>query len=322
MIVLWRVTEKCNLSCPFCAYDKTLEWSRLEIEQAEVRRFGSVLSEYQRATGGRVLVSWIGGEPLLYKPLGQLTEFFTRNLNLAVSATTNGTTLTSSSVREHIVEHYAELSISVDTTGAAFDKLRRWRGGFEKLRNSVTQLVDLKARKGHGPKLRANIVLMSDTMPTFEALCLELSRWGIEEITFNQLGGRDRPGFFPAHRLRPADVDHLTSILPGIRKQLANFGVAVFGSDDYLVRIRSSTRDETISVTDCKPGEQFLFVSEDAIISPCNFTRSGYGIPLAEVVSAASLVELPKRFARLQRDQRQAACNNCLSTRVFSKFAA
>ena len=102
MIIVWRITERCNLSCPFCAYDRRVTRPRREADVKTARRFGSVLAEYQRNTSDPVLVSWIGGEPFLFSPLNGLTVFFTKELGLRVSATTNGTSLNSASVRDHV----------------------------------------------------------------------------------------------------------------------------------------------------------------------------------------------------------------------------
>ena len=93
MIIVWRVTQSCNLSCPFCGFDRRLDRVRRDADVETVARFGAVLSEYQRATGDGVLVSWMGGEPLLWPPLRELTEHFTRRLGMRVSTTTNGTPL-------------------------------------------------------------------------------------------------------------------------------------------------------------------------------------------------------------------------------------
>src|SRR6266700_4211887 len=103
MIVVWRITQRCNLSCPFCAYDRRVSQLRRDADVGGVRRFGAALAEYQRATGDSVLVSWIGGEPFLFSPLSDVTAFFTKELGLRVSATTNGTTLRSAAVREHVL---------------------------------------------------------------------------------------------------------------------------------------------------------------------------------------------------------------------------
>jgi MoaA/NifB/PqqE/SkfB family radical SAM enzyme len=320
MIVIWRVTQRCNLSCPFCAYDRSSAWPRRDADPDVIRRFGILLAEYQHASRDQVLVSWIGGEPFLFPGLAEVTAWFSE-LGLGISATTNGTTLGSAEVRRQILAHYAELTISVDGIGSVHDDLRGWKGGYTRLRESVSEMAKAKREQGTGPRLRANIVLMRQTISAFESLCLELANWGIEEITFNQLGGRDRPEFYPMHRLLPEQAACLGNELPRLRARLANMGVCLKGADSYIGRIQASSRQESIAVANCRPGEQLLFINENGIAAPCSFTTGGYGVSLDELGSVAGLCELPERFARLRAHKRLAACQDCHSTQVFGKFA-
>lgn len=41
MIVVWRITQRCNLSCPFCAYDRTSSWPRRDADSSVIRLNGS-----------------------------------------------------------------------------------------------------------------------------------------------------------------------------------------------------------------------------------------------------------------------------------------
>jgi radical SAM protein with 4Fe4S-binding SPASM domain len=319
MIVVWRVVNSCNLSCSFCAYDKRLEFPRSQTNPAEIARFTNILADYQSMTGDRVLLSWLGGEPLLWAPLEQLT-LAARALGLEVSATTNGTTLGSPRLRRHLCESYKELTISVDGFPEIHDRMRGWRGGFDKLRAWVPELAGEIRALGSPLKLRANVVLMRQNVQDFPALCLELANWGISEITFNQLGGRDRPEFYPDHRLRTGDVDALAAQLPSIRRRLLDFGASLIGGENYLKRIYASARDERNPVHDCGPGENFLFVDEQGRISPCSFTSQDYGIDVRSVKTATDLVSLPRRFRAMQQNERSAQCLDCLSTQVCDKF--
>lgn len=322
MIVLWRVTEVCNLSCPFCGYDRRLARPRRAANADSIRAFGEVLAEYQRSSDKSILVSWIGGEPLLWPPLKELTVYFTQQLGLRVSTTTNGTTLNSPVVRKHLLQHYSELTVSVDGVGKVHDDLRGWMGGYASLRDSVVELATAKRGVAHSPLLRANVLLMRQTITDVERLCLELAEWGIEEITFNQLGGRDRPEFFPEHRLLPEQALWLCNEIPRLRARLAQQGVRLNGSDAYLRRIQASTRDEKIPILDCHPGEKFVFINEEGLVSPCSFTSKTYGIPVTELNRPELLHQLPLRFARFQREHRLAVCEDCQSTQVFEKFSA
>ena len=322
MIVVWRITERCNLSCRFCAYDRELPRPRRDADVPEVERVGRLLAEYQSAAGDPVLVSWLGGEPLLWPPLAKLTNLFVRDLRLRVSTTTNGTTLGSAPVRAHLLAHYTELTVSIDVPGEAHDQLRGWPGGFARLRQSITQLAREKLEAGSPLKLRVNTVLMRSTIAGFPQLCDELAGWGMNEITFNQLGGRDRPEFFPANRLLPEQVGRFAAQLPELRAQLAARGVKLQGGDGYIARFRASASDQRLPVQDCHPGEQVLFIHEHGLVAPCHFTTGSYGVPLRELRSSDDLFSLRERFIASRHDQRDAACDDCHSTHVFEKFAA
>lgn len=322
MIVVWRVTERCDLACPFCAYDRRVRRPRADADPAAVLAFGAALAAYQRATGDPVLVSWLGGEPLRWRPLGALTAAFTRDLGLRVSATTNGTALAAPAVRAHVLAHYAELTVSADGFAPVHDQLRGRTGVFDAARDAVRALAAARREAGRGPLLRANVVLMRDTIADFERLCEELASWGVDEITFNQLGGADRPEFFPAHRLRPADVATLGERVERLRGRLAGAGVRLAGSDPYIRRIRTSAEGRRLPVADCGPGDTFLFVSEAGLVAPCSFTGEAHAIPIGELATAADVAALPARFAARLAARPAPACADCPSTRVFAKFGA
>ena len=41
MIIVWRVTQRCNLSCPFCGFDRRLDRVRRDADVEAVARFGA-----------------------------------------------------------------------------------------------------------------------------------------------------------------------------------------------------------------------------------------------------------------------------------------
>lgn len=320
MIVVWRVTERCNLSCPFCAYDRTLVRPRAEAERAEVLRFGAVLGDYARERGERVLVCWLGGEPLLWEPVMDVSRTFRATFGLEVGVTTNGTTLHAPGVLDAVLACVSELTVSVDGPAAVHERLRGAPGNWERLRAAVNTLSARRRVENAPLRLRANVVLMRDTLPGFAGLCRALAEWGLDEITFNQLGGRDRPAFFPAHRLTPEDARALAALVPGLRAELAARGVRLCGDERYVARIEASAAAVPLPVVDCAPGERFLFVDEGGRVAPCSFTGAELGRPLARVRTLDDLLALPAAFAGTRRVRPAAACGDCPSTQVFGKF--
>lgn len=320
MIVVWRVTQQCNLACPFCAWDRRLPLPRTRIAAESVRRFGHLLADYQQQTGERILLSWLGGEPLLWPALHDLAPQLGA-LGIAQSTTTNGTTLAAPASRALILANFSELTVSIDGFADFHDAMRGQAGLWQQTRQGIARLT---AERTSRPalKLRANIVLMRDNLAAFAPLCLELADWGIDEITFNALGGRDRPEFFPAHRLRPQDTRQLDETLPALREELAGRGVRLCGGSNYLARIGASARQEPMPVDHCAPGEHFLFIDESGRISPCNFTTDDYALSIEDIDSAAAIARLPALFAERRRQAPATVCEDCPSTQVFAKFAA
>jgi MoaA/NifB/PqqE/SkfB family radical SAM enzyme len=280
MIVLWRTTTRCNYACGFCAYDRRLGGLRAEVTELEATRFGEVLADWSKARGEQVLLSWLGGEPLLWRPIWK----------------------------------------SVDASAPVHDRLRGRTGAWERVRDGVRALT---AERGDAAfKLRANVVLMRETIGQFADLCTELADWGVDEITFNQLGGRDRPAFFPAQRLRPVEIAMLEATLPELQRKLAACGVILCGDARYLERLRASASGLALSVEDCRPGVSFLFIDEHGMASPCSFSGDTYGVPIASLRTPTDLDALPARFATARAKSRLAACDDCPSTQTFAKFAA
>lgn len=321
MIVVWRVTQRCNLSCPFCSYDRTLRTPRHDVELATVLAFGAVLSAYQKSAHDDVLVSWIGGEPFLWRHLPEASVRLREDYGLRLSSTTNGTTLASEATKQLIIDHFAELTVSLDAPGVAHDALRGWSGGFAALARTIPELVRAKRIRGRGPLLRINTVLMRDNLAGFADLCLTVADWGVNEITFNQLGGRDRPEFFPDHRLREEDVAELMEFFPSLRAKLALRGVRLNGGRGYLERMRASAAGKTLVVEDCRPGQRFLFVDERGLAAPCNHTSHQIGVPLHELGTVEALQALPDRLAVARAACRPGACEDCPSTQVWEKFS-
>lgn len=320
LVVVWRVTERCGLACPFCGYSRALLRARAVADSAQVLAFGARLGAYAAAHHRDVLVSWLGGEPLDWKPLAALSRTFKHEFGLRVGVTTSGAAFGSAVVLRRLAADYDEVTVSVDGVGPAHDTLRGAPGLFQRIADGMRALQRVSESSGAGPRLKVNTVLMRDNLAGFEALCVAVAGWGVTQLTFNALGGNDRPEYYPRHHLCSEQVAWLRAALPGIRARVAPLGLRIAGSDAYLDRLASAACGSAVAVLDCAPGQRFLFIDERGVAAPCSFTGSAYGMSIAELDSTQAIEHLPRRFAERRRAGLRAACRDCLSTQVFGKF--
>jgi MoaA/NifB/PqqE/SkfB family radical SAM enzyme len=318
MVIVWRVTEACGLACPFCGYSRELPFLRKQADVDQVLAFGTVLRDVQQASGRSILVSWLGGEPLAWSALAGVSEFFQAQCGLRLGVTTNGVPLASSSVRACLLRHFEQVTISIDGATQFHDAIRRQSGLYDAVRASVRSLCK---EDPHDRLLRrVNTVLMRDNVAHFAEFCETMASWGFHEMSFNQLGGIERPEFFAANRLLPAQVERFARDLPALRERTKARGMSICGSDAYVQRIEASAAGQRLPIDDCLPATEFLFIDTGGIISPCSFTHDTYGKPISAITSAADFLALPHTFQKLRQCHRATACADCHATHVFAKF--
>lgn len=325
-VVVWRVTEQCNLGCAFCAFDRRLKFSRLQAQFAQVERMAPLLMHWCQLRDERLLLSWLGGEPLLVPwllPLSEKLRAFAHSsaLDFALSLTTNGTRLSDARVRQLLLANFTEITVSIDAWGRAHEQLRGWAGGFLALSDSMHRLFKERELLGSAMRVRVNVVLMRNTIAEFPTLCAALSQWPISEISFNALGGRDRPEFYAENALTANDLEAFAQALPVLRASLATKNIRLLGDENYLNRLKQIANRWAMPVRDCQAGQRFLFIDERARMAPCHFTNDEYGLALEEIQSLADLDNALTRFAFNQKRHPASACADCMSTQVFGKFS-
>jgi radical SAM protein with 4Fe4S-binding SPASM domain len=316
-VIVIEVSTVCNLSCPFCAHDSRRRVKRQTITHEQLEAFTNIIGEFSIAKEESVLVSWLGGEPFLNRSVLPLTEKLIDKYPLFFSATTNGTKLSDPIFRGHIRRCYSELTISIDGFAPFHDKMRGRIGLFEDVKNSIKLLT----QEAPNLKIRINTVLMKHNFEIFPDLCIEFATWGIKEITFNQLGGRDRPEFYPENRLAVEQVARLPELASHIQEAISNTQGELIFSENYFRRILATAKGDKLPIRDCKPGSYYMFVNANGKISPCAFTTDEYGVEISSIQSLADFEKLPLVFHQKKTNQQAYYCHDCPCTNVHGKFS-
>jgi uncharacterized protein len=148
------VAQKCNLGCAYCyAEGGSFGGPATSMELATALAAVDLLFGDVRA-GERVNLAFLGGEPLLNRPvIRAATERARaigedRGVRVTFSITTNGTRLTPAD-GGFFEEHGFAVTVSLDGVGAAHDRLRPFRSGrgsYERVLERVAPLLQRQRR--------------------------------------------------------------------------------------------------------------------------------------------------------------------------------
>lgn len=321
-VVVVRVNTHCALGCLYCGYSKDVHRQRRSISVPSLLRFGETLREFQCDSHRKVLVSLLGGEPFQWPSLIPVANRLVQ-CDLSLSVTTNGLALENESTFQFAMDCMDEITISIDGIGDDHDRLRGGTGMVDRLERIVRRLVSSRGsdRCQSNPRIRVNTVLTRHTITGFETFAHRMADWGVDALTFNQLGGNDRPEFYPENRILEDQVHQFIERFPGLQQELREQGLDLCGSEAYLHRLACTARDQAIAIDHCFPATNFLFVDELGVVSPCSFTTDCLGIPIDQITNAATVKALATTWQRQRCDHRPRACGDCHATHVHSKFS-
>jgi radical SAM protein with 4Fe4S-binding SPASM domain len=142
LLVVWNITDLCNLSCRHCYQDAGAKRSRRELSRAE-----KLAAVDQMAAGTLPLLAIAGGEPLACPDLLPVIERAASHA-IHVSIASNGTLVTEAAARRLKAAGARYIEISVDSPIAAeHDGFRGQQGSWARavagIRNAVEAGLDV-----------------------------------------------------------------------------------------------------------------------------------------------------------------------------------
>lgn len=319
-VIVWRITQNCNMNCLFCSYSNQVERKRDTAKEEEVIDFINILGQYIKNNNKEILVSWIGGEPFLWEPIIRLSKKLKNDFGIKVSTTTNGLMLNSKEIQDCLLDFYDEIVISIDGFNECNDMARQYEGHFEKVTKNISILSERKKESGSNLKIKVNTILMRENIEYFEKFCLKLVELGVNELTFNQLGGFDRPEFYPNNRLEKKQVEVFFEKFLEIKKKFLKLGLVIHGGENYEKRIKATTENERIEISDCNPGSWFWFINENGYISPCSYTTYEYMYDIKCIKDNLDIGKIEEFFREKREKYPSKWCSDCHCTQVYNKF--
>jgi uncharacterized protein len=142
------VAQKCNLGCTYCyAQEGSFGSEPRNMDPQAARRAVDLLVSGARP-GERVMLAFLGGEPLLNRALVRecVERAAKSGVPVSFSITTNGTLLTPGDA-EFFERYGFSVTVSLDGVGAAHDELRPFRGGQGSYDRVIANVRPLLARQ-------------------------------------------------------------------------------------------------------------------------------------------------------------------------------
>jgi uncharacterized protein len=148
------VAQKCNLGCSYCYASQGDFGGPAKNMASEIALRAVDLLFSEAAPGERVNLAFLGGEPLINRPvLRQATEYArriadSRGVHLTFSITTNGTLLTPGDA-EFFEAHAFAVTVSLDGPREEHNALRPFRSGagsFDRIVSNLRPLLRLQRR--------------------------------------------------------------------------------------------------------------------------------------------------------------------------------
>lgn len=304
------VAQKCNLGCTYCyaqggSFGGPATSMALSTALASVDLlFGDV------AAGERVNLSFLGGEPLMNRPVIRAATDHARaiaadrGVDVTFSITTNGTQLTVDD-GDFFEKHGFAVTVSLDGAGAVHDQLRPFRSGrgsFDRVIERVTPLLERQRRMQVSARVTvtpANLEL-KETLDAFVAL-------GFHSVGFSPLL-RSPTG---SHELGGTE---LAAMLDGMVSCGAEFERRVVAGERYpfanAVNAMREIHRGTHRPYPCGAGAGYLGVSASGELAACHRFVGDDDGALGDLVDGVDRAR-QARWLRERHVHRQEPCRSC-----------
>ncbi len=296
LAVLFELSHRCPLQCPYCSNPLALERAQGELDTATWLR---VLDEAEDL--GILQVHFSGGEPTVRKDLEDLVAHAAQ-LGLYSNLITSGVLID----RDRLL-HLAELGLDhlqlsiQDSDPENADRIGGYRGGHAK----KLALAGWVREAGlpltvNAPVHRQNLEHLEDTIEL--AVALGARRLEVAHVQYYGWGLKNRAALMPTR----AQLERATEVVEAARKRLK--GVLVF---DYVVPDYYARRPKA-----CMGGwaRQFLNIAPGGKVLPCHAAESIPGLEF-DNVKDRPLSEIWRSSQAFQRfrgtDWMPEPCRSC-----------
>lgn len=202
--IYWNVNSVCNLHCKMCDvgtfneesnFYKNLRIDR-KLHEISLEKFKSVVDEVAEY---RPTIAINGTEPMMYKPLGAITEY-ARSKGLPVAVTTGGYNLPERA-EELAAAGLTRLNVSIDAAPELHNYIRGRKDVFHRATSGIKLFHDAAKRRGHEPEILICATIMNINHAHLDDFYDAVKDLPVKQINFTHMNFVD-PEMAMKHNLK------------------------------------------------------------------------------------------------------------------------
>ncbi len=166
-IVVWNMTNRCNLKCVHCYAEATTQTAEGELTTEEAKRFIDDVAEYNAP-----VLLFSGGEPFMRDDLFELARY-AKSLGLRPVISTNGTLITEEKARLAKEAGIMYIGVSLDGLKDVNDKFRGVDGAFDRAVEGMKNCLKV------GQKTGLRFTITKHNRDDLEGVLLKLKEIGV-----------------------------------------------------------------------------------------------------------------------------------------------
>jgi MoaA/NifB/PqqE/SkfB family radical SAM enzyme len=215
--IYWNVNSVCNLRCKMCDVGTFNEESNFyrnlridrKLHEIHPTRFAAVVDEVARF---RPTMAINGTEPLMYKPLAEVTGY-ARERGLSVAVTTGGYNLLERA-EELARAGLKRLNVSIDGAPELHNRIRGRKDVFERATTGLVRFYEAARKQGYEPEILVCATIFNLNYPYLVELYEAVRDLPVSQINFTNMNFVDS-AMAQSHNLRwgakyPATVNCLS----------------------------------------------------------------------------------------------------------------
>ncbi len=304
-VIVWNLTQRCNLACPHCYIDANNRTSSDELTTSE----GRALID-DAATLRAPIILFSGGEPLVRSDVFDLGAYAVSR-GLRVGLSTNGTLITHD-VAERIAETgISYVGVSVDGTERTHDEFRKREGAFAAAITGLENARDAGIKTGI--RFTVNKYNISDLPATTDLLITHrVPRFCLYHLVY---AGRASESLDITNEQRIYVMNYLIERVPA----LAKHGIEVLTTDNHAdgIHVMQSTTGYSEGQMrllrahgGCSAGQKIVNIDPEGNVRPCQFWQNG-SVGSIRTVRLTEMWEHPNELLKALRDKKANLTGRC-----------